>query len=183
RSPSSPPSRKAATYLWTVGRLSPAISAAFVRVRPQYRSHTTSIFRRTCAAGWDSRSAFTTRRSSSVKAIRNTAMSGLFLQGTPRTSSSRAGPLLPWRMTRDSPLPPRRRGRLGHLLRLRLDLRDQLLEVRSAAEGVEVRLLQLGGKSAAGLDGIREGGDGLVGERSGLGGRHAGLRVLAQRRQ
>jgi hypothetical protein len=63
--------------------------------------------------------------------------------------------------------------------RLRLHLRQQLLEIYPAAEGVEVRLLQFAGKGPAELDDVREGGDGLVGERLGLGRRHAGLRVCA----
>src|SRR4051812_21806507 len=53
------------------------------------------------------------------------------------------------------------------------------MEVRAAAERVEVRLLQFAGKGPAGLCDVREGG-GRVGERSGLGRRHAGLRVPAQ---
>ena len=50
----------------------------------------------------------------------------------------------------------------------------------SSPERVEVRLLQFAGKRPAGLDDGREGGDGLVGERLGLGRRHAGLRIPAQ---
>src|SRR5262249_29413354 len=167
------------TYRWTVGRLRPAISAAFCRVRPQCRSHATSILRRTCASGWESRSAFTTRCSSMVKVITNAAMSGVSLRSTTGPTSSSVRSLPPRRVTPRSFLPPRRGGfRWG--LRLRLDLRDQLLEVRPAAEGVEVRLLQFTGKGPADLDDGGEGGDGLVGKRLRIGRRHAGLRVGAQ---
>jgi hypothetical protein len=64
-------------------------------------------------------------------------------------------------MARRSLLLPRRWGGLGHLLGLRLHLRDQLLEVRAAAEGVELRLLQLAGEGPTEFDNGREGGDGL----------------------
>ena len=41
----------AAYLIATVGRLRPAISAAFARARPQCKSYTTSILRRACASG------------------------------------------------------------------------------------------------------------------------------------
>jgi hypothetical protein len=72
------------------------------------------------------------------------------------------------RMNRRSLLLPRQGSGCQRLLRLGLNLRQQPLEVCPAAEGVEVRLLDFAGDRPAGLDHSREGGDGLIGERSGL---------------
>src|SRR5262249_43950613 len=58
-------------------------------------------------------------------------------------------------MTRRSLFLPGQWSGCQRLLCLGLDLRDQLLEVRPAAEGVEVWLLQLAGKGPTDLDGIR----------------------------
>jgi hypothetical protein len=72
--------------------------------------------------------------------------------------------------------------RLGPL-RLRLDLRGELLEICPAAGGVEIRLLQLAGIGPADLDGPCQGGDGLTGERLRFSRRHAGFRVDTERGQ
>lgn len=72
-----------------------------------------------------------------------------------------------------------RPGGVAHVLRLRLDLRDQILEVRPAADGVEFPFLQFAGKCPAGRDCVREDGDGLVGEHVGLVLRHPRVRVRA----
>ena len=66
------------------------------------------------------------------------------------------------RRFRRSLLLQRWRGALGQLLGLRLHLGEQLPEVRPAAEGVEVRLLQFSGEGPAGLDDGREDSDGPV---------------------
>lgn len=61
-----------------------------------------------------------------------------------------------------------------------IHLRQQFLEIVSAAEWVEVWLLEFVGLAPTGLDSVAEGGDGLVRERRRLGRGHAGLRFGAQ---
>src|SRR3972149_2623743 len=77
RSPSTPPARNSATYRSTVDRATPTILAALSRVVPQCNNHTTHSLRRTHGSGYDSRSLITTRRSSSVRLIRNHFMNRL----------------------------------------------------------------------------------------------------------
>jgi len=75
----------------------------------------------------------------------------------------------------NSPLRGRSVFWLGFRPRLALHVRHELREVRPAVERVEVRLLQFAGIWPSGLDGIRGGGAGLVGERPGLLLRHPGF--------
>jgi hypothetical protein len=63
---------------------------------------------------------------------------------------------------------------------LPLHLRQHLLEVVPATNRFEVWLLQLVVLASAGVDGVAQRGNGLVGEGGGLGGGHAGVPLRCQ---